>query len=45
MMYNMQRNVNQEKKVIISKGIIYAIDIHRKATESVYILQHMYNNY
>ncbi|XP_011705352.1 PREDICTED: uncharacterized protein LOC105460563 [Wasmannia auropunctata] len=33
MAMNMQQNVNQEKMVIIYKGIICAIDIHRKATQ------------
>ncbi|XP_071560223.1 uncharacterized protein [Temnothorax nylanderi] len=33
MTINMQQNVNEEKVVIIYKGIICAIDIHRKATE------------
>jgi len=43
MMRNMLQNVTQEKEILIYKGIIYAIDIHRKATESVYILQNLYN--
>jgi len=43
MAINMQQDVNEEKMVIIYKGIICAIDIHRKATESVYILQYLYN--
>ncbi|XP_018051574.1 PREDICTED: uncharacterized protein LOC108689354 [Atta colombica] len=33
MAINMQHDVNEEKMVIIYKGIICAIDIHRKATE------------
>ncbi|XP_018051571.1 PREDICTED: uncharacterized protein LOC108689352 [Atta colombica] len=33
MTINMQQDVNEEKMVIIYKGIICAIDIHRKATE------------
>ena len=36
MTINMQQDVNEEKMVIIYKGIICAIDIHRKATESVH---------
>jgi len=43
MAINMQQNVNQKKMVIIHKDIICAIDIHRKATESVYTLQYLYN--
>jgi len=43
MAINMQQDVNEEKMVIIYKGIICAIDIHRKATESVHILQYLYN--
>ena len=37
MTINVQQNVNEDKVVIIYKGIICAIDIHRKATESVYM--------
>ncbi|XP_011065844.1 PREDICTED: uncharacterized protein LOC105152963 [Acromyrmex echinatior] len=33
MAINMQQDVNEEKMVIIYKRMIYAIDIHRKATE------------
>ncbi|XP_011860653.1 PREDICTED: uncharacterized protein LOC105557882 [Vollenhovia emeryi] len=33
MMINMQQKVNEEKMIIIYKGIIYGIDIHRKAIE------------
>jgi len=33
---NMQQDVNEEKMIMIYKGIICAIDIHRKATESVH---------
>ncbi|XP_011065843.1 PREDICTED: uncharacterized protein LOC105152962 [Acromyrmex echinatior] len=33
MTINMQQDVSEEKMVIIYKGIICAIDIHRKATE------------
>ncbi|XP_025073948.1 uncharacterized protein LOC105426777 [Pogonomyrmex barbatus] len=33
MMTNMLQNVNQQKKIQICKGIICAIDIHRKAIE------------
>ncbi|XP_012056644.1 PREDICTED: uncharacterized protein LOC105619736 [Atta cephalotes] len=33
MAINMQHDVNEEKMIIIYKGIICAIDIHRKATE------------
>ena len=43
MAINMQQDVNEEKMIIIYKGIICAIDIHRKATESVHILQYVYN--
>jgi len=43
MMRNMLQNVTQEKEILMYKGIIYAIDIHRKATELVYILQNLYN--
>jgi len=35
MAINMQHDVTEEKMVIIYKGIICAIDIHCKATESV----------
>jgi len=42
MAINMQQDVNEEKMVIIYKGIICAIDIHRKAIESVHILQYLY---
>ena len=41
---NMQHDVTEEKMVIIYKGIICAIDIHRKATESVHILQYLCYN-
>ena len=43
MAINKQQDVNEEKMVIIYKRMICAIDIHRKATESVYILQYLYN--
>jgi len=43
MAINIQQNVNEKKMVIIYKDIICAIDIHRKATESGYILQYLYN--
>ena len=43
MAINMQQDVNKEQMIIIYKGIICAIDIHRKATESVHILQYLYN--
>ncbi|XP_036143083.1 uncharacterized protein LOC105834284 [Monomorium pharaonis] len=33
MMTNMLQDINQEKEILIYKGIIYGIDIHRKATE------------
>ena len=42
MTINMQQDVNEEKTVIIYKAIICAIDIHRKATESVRILQYLH---
>ncbi|KAL6260655.1 hypothetical protein P5V15_008174 [Pogonomyrmex californicus] len=38
MMINMLKNVNQEKETLIYKRIIYAIDIHRKATEYAHFL-------
>jgi len=45
MAINMQHEekMNEEKMVIIYKGLICAIDIHRKAIESVHILQYLYN--
>ena len=43
MAINMQQDVNKDQMIIIYKGIICAIDIHRKATESVHILQYLYN--
>jgi len=42
MAINIQQDINKEKMIIIYKGIICAIDIHRKATESVHILQYLY---
>ncbi|XP_039311519.1 uncharacterized protein LOC105198327 isoform X2 [Solenopsis invicta] len=33
MMTSVLQNITQEKEILIYKGIIYAIDIHRKATE------------
>ncbi|XP_018051963.1 PREDICTED: uncharacterized protein LOC108689617 [Atta colombica] len=38
MAINMQHDINEEKMVIIYKGIICAIDIHRKATEFSQVL-------
>ncbi|XP_071638120.1 odorant receptor 49b-like isoform X2 [Temnothorax longispinosus] len=38
MAINMQQNINQEKIIIIYKGIICAVDIHRKATKFSQVL-------
>lgn len=34
---NMQNNVHQKNKIVMYKGIIYAVDIHRTAMKLVFI--------